>query len=606
MKPSSIQSVYAGVHFFKDSFHITLISKKQVILAQETATSATTATASFLSWARHYMKANHTKIVAVGIHGKAPWKQLYSRLWLDLDIVPVRTKDLHGSRAEISQKAAEIAISYFNDDDSHNARIKKNGKVVISELVDLSNYEHVTQPEEFQFLLEQAHRFGKRSLAFISATPQGGGVALMRHALVRLTKLLGLNINWYVMKPDAVVFDITKLKFHNVLQNVAPEGTFLTDKEKKMFRSWSKVNAKRFDKVFKKYDCFVIDDPQPSGLIPFIRQANPKAKIIYRSHIQLEGPLTEKKGSSIANTWQFIDETVKDADIFVAHPVKRFVPKNVNHQKLIYWPATTDPLDGLNKELTDEQKDYYMGLFNEYLEKEGQTPLDQSRSFITQIARFDPSKGIPDLLEAYRLLWEKMTEKDLVPPQLVVAGNGSVDDPDGIPIVKYVMDTIHSEKFSALSDDIKVLRLPHNDQILNTLARKAQIVLQLSHKEGFEIKVAEALMKAKPVIIYDAGGMQLQVQDTLSGFVLPRGKVKEVVERLYQLLTDDQKYQEMSKNARELLSPDLLTVSNTSSWLWLANELLEKGSLSPKGKYIKVLTGQSKFDLPHLRIIEGV
>lgn len=34
-------------------------------------------------------------------------------------------------------------------------------------------------------------------IAFFSATPQGGGVALMRHALVRFSKLLGVELNWY-------------------------------------------------------------------------------------------------------------------------------------------------------------------------------------------------------------------------------------------------------------------------------------------------------------------------------------------------------------------------------------------------------------------------
>lgn len=32
--------------------------------------------------------------------------------------------------------------------------------------------------------------------AFFSATPQGGGVALMRHALVRLSHTLGVDLAW--------------------------------------------------------------------------------------------------------------------------------------------------------------------------------------------------------------------------------------------------------------------------------------------------------------------------------------------------------------------------------------------------------------------------
>ena len=36
----------------------------------------------------------------------------------------------------------------------------------------------------------------KTKIAFFSSTPQGGGVALMRHALVRLAKLLEIDLTW--------------------------------------------------------------------------------------------------------------------------------------------------------------------------------------------------------------------------------------------------------------------------------------------------------------------------------------------------------------------------------------------------------------------------
>lgn len=36
----------------------------------------------------------------------------------------------------------------------------------------------------------------KIRIAFFSATPQGGGVALMRHALVRFSKVMGVDVTW--------------------------------------------------------------------------------------------------------------------------------------------------------------------------------------------------------------------------------------------------------------------------------------------------------------------------------------------------------------------------------------------------------------------------
>lgn len=36
----------------------------------------------------------------------------------------------------------------------------------------------------------------KVKIAFFNSTPQGGGVALMRHALVRFLRLLGVDVKW--------------------------------------------------------------------------------------------------------------------------------------------------------------------------------------------------------------------------------------------------------------------------------------------------------------------------------------------------------------------------------------------------------------------------
>lgn len=83
----------------------------------------------------------------------------------------------------------------------------------------------------------------KVSIAFFSATPQGGGVALMRHALVRLWRMVGLPANWFVPEGHPTVFNITKTKFHNVLQGVSPKGVEISDTDKTWFELWTEQNC---------------------------------------------------------------------------------------------------------------------------------------------------------------------------------------------------------------------------------------------------------------------------------------------------------------------------------------------------------------------------
>lgn len=116
-------------------------------------------------------------------------------------------------------------------------------------------------------------------------------VALMRHALLRLYRLLNIDAHckslgkgalaefgndsylpffWfilgYVARPKPEVFDITKRKFHNVLQGVAPPDTVLEERDKQIFIDWSNYNVERFwlaeKGPIRTSDVIVVDDPQ--------------------------------------------------------------------------------------------------------------------------------------------------------------------------------------------------------------------------------------------------------------------------------------------------------------------------------------------------------
>jgi len=198
--------------------------------------------------------------------------------------------------------------------------------------------------------------------------------------------------------------------------------------------------------------------------------------------------------------------------------VRDFVPNDVNPANVGYMPATTDWLDGLNKPMRDFDTDYYLHCFNDAATRQGSPKLTYPRQrYICQIARFDPAKGIPDVISAFSQFRAKLRDagnKDR--PQLVICGHSSVDDPDGSKVFHETMQQIHDE-CQDLKDDIIVARLGPSDQMLNAIISKAEVVMQLSTREGFEVKVSEALHKGKPVIVTKAGGIPLQVHHEKNG-----------------------------------------------------------------------------------------
>jgi len=555
------------------------------------------ATVGIIDWFRRSAQQRHLHYIAVVYKEDEALKSLLSRLWLEEDIVPlVITKQNPAYHLPLNELVSEMA-AHFDEEDVVQPVVSATLEVLPSELVTLADYERIAPQNDYELLRELAHRFQGKKLVFINATPRGGGVALMRHALVRLMRLFSIDAHWYNLLPKKEAFDITKTKFHNVLQAVACQETVLTEEEQAVYDAWTRENAQALEGVFRQVDVVVIDDPQPAGLIPYIKEANPAAKIIYRSHIQIVGSLACQECTPQHITWSFLWDKIQHADSFISHPMKMFVPDNVPAAKVLYMPATTDPLDGLNKPLTPERMSTYMQLFNTLLVQAGQTPLDEHRPYIVQIARFDPSKGISDLLDAYRQLRRMLEEQQQVIPQLVIAGNGSIDDPDGVPIYNLIWKLLQSEAYADFASDIKVVRLPHRDQILNTLLRQSAVVLQLSIKEGFEIKVTEALMKGKPMIAYRVGGIPLQIENGIDGYLVEEvGNTTQVAQHLYDLLTDQSLYARMSRAAEDRANRDYLTVPNAICWLYLALKLVNGEQLEGHYQWVKTLAEQESKD----------
>ncbi|CRK19241.1 hypothetical protein BN1723_011830 [Verticillium longisporum] len=122
--------------------------------------------------------------------------------------------------------------------------------------------------------------------------------------------------------------------------------------------------------------------------------------------------------------------------------------------------------------------------------------------------------------------------------------------------------------------DIPEAKGPH---LLNTMLANAHVVLQLSTREGFEVKVSEALHAGRPVIATLAGGIPLQVKDKVNGFLVEPGDWQAVAGYLFDLFTDDELHQKMSHAAATGVSDEVGTVGNALGWYYLASKWAEVG-----------------------------
>jgi glycosyltransferase involved in cell wall biosynthesis len=312
------------------------------------------------------------------------------------------------------------------------------------------------------------------------------------------------------------------------------------------------------------------------GLVSLIKSIAPTRPVLYRSHIQICTDLIAVSGSPQEDVWTFLSADAQMADMFLSHPIPTFVPFDIPREKVAYLPAATDWLDGLNKPLSMWDRMYYTRIYNSTCRDRGMAELAwPARQYIAQVARFDPSKGISTVIDSYAEFRHRTSDLDGNNiPQLVICGNGSIDDPGASQVYSQTIEYLEST-YPHLVKDCSITALEPNDQLLNTIISNAHVILQLSTSEGFEVKVSEALHAGRPVITTRVGGLPLQVKDGVSGYLVDVGDYMAVAAHLQDLFRDRELYETMSNSAASSVSDEVGTVGNALSWFYLASRWTE-------------------------------
>ena len=89
-----------------------------------------------------------------------------------------------------------------------------------------------------------------------------------------------------------------------------------------------------------------------------------------------------------------------------------------------------------------------------------------------------------------------------------------------------------------------------NAIMVNALQRRADVVAQKSLAEGFGLTVAEAMWKGRPVVATTVGGIQDQIEDGRTGYLVEPRDLGRFGERVSTLLGDPHNVERMGEAAR--------------------------------------------------------
>jgi len=372
----------------------------------------------------------------------------------------------------------------------------------------------------------------------VNSTAVGGGVAEILNRLVPLMNELEVRTKWEVITGGNDFFEVTK-GFHNALHGAAYD---LTQQALDVFLAYNEQNRQRME--FGE-DLIAIHDPQPAALVRSKEASH--ARWIWRCHIDLSSPHP--------GVWDFLRPLVEqyDAAIFSSPSFTR----QLGIPQYLFYPCI-DPLSEKNKDLEES-------LLQKVCDDFG---IDRSRPVVTQVSRFDRLKDPVGVVQAYKMV------KKYVDCQLVLAGGGASDDPEGAVVLEEVKEAAGDDP------DVIILNLPPWCALeVNALQRISTVVVQKSLKEGFGLTVTEALWKSKPVIAGAVGGIPTQVVHKLTGMLVH--SVEGCAYQLRYLLTHPEFSQQLGKNGREHVKENFLITTNLKRWLVLFQILL--GVAQPRG-----------------------
>ena len=380
-----------------------------------------------------------------------------------------------------------------------------------------------------------ADRLRGKAIQNINSTAVGGGVAEIFSRMIPLLNQLGVSAAWDVIKGDEKFFAITK-KFHNGLHGVPVE---IDAGEYAHFLEVNRYNAEQI----RFGDVVFVHDPQPIALVE--KRSAIGKNWLWRCHIDFSRPDPK--------IWEFLRQFIPryDAAVFSAPAFSQKLPI----PQVLIAPSI-DPLGDKNKELDEPTIDAVFARFG----------IDRSRPVVTQISRFDYLKDPVGVIKAYKLA------KERVDMQLVLAGGGATDDPEGPIIMEQVRREAEKDK------DIFVLFLPPASDIeINALQRGSTVILQKSLKEGFGLTVSEALWKGKPTIAGAVGGIPLQIAHKYSGILTH--SIEGTAQWIKQLISAPEYARKLGINGKEHIRNNFLITRHIKDYLLLFLSLYHEGDV---------------------------
>lgn len=318
------------------------------------------------------------------------------------------------------------------------------------------------------------------------------------------------------------------------------------------FQSFSKLVASKIDELheLEPFNVINVHDWQVFFVPDFLQADVP---LIYTWHVPFTEKMGEKMGLMVAKRLSKCDAVVFSTQTYVKHAERLGVPRR--KIKCIHPFVDVDRFNIPNSE-------------GEKFKEELGIPADGE--VVLCVARIDPVKSHDDLLKAFTIVKEARRWANLV-----CVGNGSLSE-NVLGIRDERKEKIFNlvEELGLKEDVIFTGYLP--PELLPKAYKMADVVVLPSKMEGFGLAITEAMASGRPVVAYNVGGVSVQIEDGVNGFLVPPGDIEAFADRIIRLLSNKALRSRMGLAARRIAEEKFNAKIAVKKYLNIFKEAMER------------------------------
>jgi len=149
------------------------------------------------------------------------------------------------------------------------------------------------------------------------------------------------------------------------------------------------------------------------------------------------------------------------------------------------------------------------------------------------VGRFTYRKGIHILLEAFQKV-----KKEIKNAHLTLVGNGYFS-----PIADLLIKTLN------LSKNVSIVGKIKKEKLIKIYQNSHVFVFPPIYGESFGIAILEAMASKTPVVASNSGGIKELIKNKKTGFIVKKGDINKLSEKIVELLSDKNLSKKISTSA---------------------------------------------------------